>query len=452
MADLTPFPMMPPRSTERRLDHFDDLVYKGDPKSLLYRFIDALVGDAGAGSLIKEAFMARLTNSLETIYFRDLDYIFGSVSFMARSPAESYVYNPLSDMLTSDQWDEVRIKDAWYRDRVRQFFIACGQGGTPKGIRTCVQAAISVDCDLFESWRFLDNFELGSNVGRSPGPNRGELIIRPHKTSLSPQEFRLLRDMLDKIAPADSVMTISTVGLGVATPLPVLSITADSTYFEVQKVVTGTPVLQDLPAPELLAIDLDPTEQWLFSDSPELAPYAAFNITQEYGYHYLISGGSRSPIDSTSYGTLQADGTVKPEPNFELFQSNSQFTEWRDYETVDSPDNFPGGKFGLTPSKAPARNPDGSPYVFQYASQTAYVELRKAEVIDLGGVANDLRYRLPIQKETQTKRVYTPDLANAWSAPSKESSVTSSWTKRRSGNKLIELRNQIPMFVRSGQS
>lgn len=451
MASVTPFPLMPPRSIERRLDHFDDLVYKGDPSTILYRIADVLVGDAGAGSLIKEAFLTRLSNSLETIYFNDLDYIFGSVSFLSRSPAESYPYNPMTQMLTSDQWDEVRVKDAWYRDRVRQFFIACGQGGTPKGIRTCVNAAVAVDCDLFEVWRYADNFGLGANLGRSPSTNRNELVIKPHKMTLSPVEFRLLRDMLDRIAPADTVMTISLSGLGVAAPLPVQAITADSTYFEVQKIVTGTPLLKDFPAPELLAIDLDPTEKWLFSDSPELAPYAAFNITQEYGYYYLMSGGKRSPIDSVSYGTLQEDGTVKAEPNFESFETVAQYTEWREYETADAPDNYPGGKFGLTPSKSPARNPDGSPYQFQYTSQQDYISKRIVEVTEMGGVANDLRYKLPIQKAMQTKRVYSPDLAVAYTAPTKESTVTTSWTERHDNPKILDLRNLLSSFVRTGQ-
>lgn len=417
--------------------------------------MDALCGDAGAGSLLKEAFLLRLNNALETIYFNELDYIFGSVSFLSRSPAESYPYNPMADLLTSDQWDEVRVKDAWYRDRIRQFFIACGLGGTPMGLRTCVNAAVAVDCDIYESWRWVDNFGLDESVGvilgRAPSTARNEVTIRPHKLSLAPVEKRLLRDMLKRIMPVDCIITISTQGLAVASPVAVRSITADSTYFEVQKTITGTPVLEDLPPPELLPIDLDPSYQFLFSGSPEVAPYAAFNITSEYSYYYLISGGKRSPIDSVSYGTLQPDGTVRSEPNLELFETVSQYTEWREYERADSPDNFPGGKFGLTPSQGPPRNPDGTPYTFQYESQAAYIEVRKAEILNMGGLADDVRFKLPIQKESQAKRSYTPDLAVAFSPPAKESTVTSSWTARRNSKKLLDIRNQIPLFVRSGQ-
>ncbi len=451
MASTNPFPLMPPRSTERRLDHFDDTVYRGDSSTILYKFMDALCGDAGAGSLIKEAFIARLSNSLETIYFNDLDFIFGSIKFLARTEAESYDYDPAKDMLTSDQWDEVRVKDAWYRDRIKKFFQACNLGGTPDGIRTCVDAAIAVDCDIFEVWRYMDNFGLGDNLGRSPSSARNEVVIRPHKTALMPVERRLLRDMLHRILPVDTIITVDLNGLGVASPIPVRSITADSTYFEVQKTVTPTPILADLPAPELLAIDLDPTEKWLFSNSPELAPYAAFNISQEYGYYYLVSGGKRSPIDSVSYGTLQPDGSVRKEPDLELFQTISKYGEWQEYETADSPDNYPGGKFGLHPSVGVAINPDGSPYVFPYESQEQYVQQKMAEVIQLGGVANELRYKLPIQKESVSKVVYTADQAIAWTPPAQESTVTSSWTYRRNPDRTLDLRNQLTMFVRTGQ-
>jgi hypothetical protein len=451
MASLNPFPLMPPRSTELRLSHFDENVYKGGPTTTLYKLVDALCGDSGAGDLIKQYFLARMGAALETIYFNDLDYIFGNVSFMARSPAETYAYNPMTDMLTSDQWDEVRVKDAWYRARVKDFFIACGMGGTPQGVRMCVQAAVAVDCDLFEVWRYNRNFGLGDNLGRSPSSADNELVIKPHKDSLSPAEFRLLRDMLDKIRPFDSIFTISMSGLAVATPLGIQATTADSTYFEVQKVVTGSPILASLPAPELLAIDLDPTEQWLFSHSPELAPYAAFNITQEYGYYYLVGGGKRSPIDAVTYGTLQSDGSIKPEPNFEIFQTQQQFTAWQSYATADSPDNYPGGKFGLTPNKAPALNDDGSPYLFPFKTQQEYVNQRKAEVIAMGGNANDNQYQLPIQKSVQSKIVFTPDLAVAFSPPAKDSTVTSSWLKDRTVSQQLSMRDHLPLYVRSAQ-
>jgi len=423
--------MMPSKSTELRLGHFDEQVYAGDSSTILYKFMDAMCGDSGAGTLKNEIFLQRLSGAMDSIYGSDLDYIFGNMHFLSRSPDESYPYNTATEMLTSDQWDEVVIKDAWYRARITEFFQACTAGGTHNGIRLCVHAAVSVDCEIFEVWRYMDNFGLTAHLGRAPVNTRQEVVIRPHKEILEPKERRLLRDMLDKVTPQDTVMTIDTRGLSVSAPVSVRARAADSTYYQVEKIVTATPVLESLPAPELLAIDLDPTEKWLFSRSPELAPYSMFNISSEYGYYYLIGGGPRSPIDAVTYGTLQSDGSVRAENPFQMFETTGQYTDWIEYEIADSPDNYPGGKFGITPTTAPALTADKAPYQFPYASQQDYINEKKADVLSVGGLADDVRYKLPIEKPSQVKRTFTADLAIAYSAPARDSTVSASLTCRR---------------------
>lgn len=417
---------------------------------MLYKYVDALCGTTGAGALINLIFLARLGGALETIYFNDLDYIFGSVSFLARAPSESYAYNPMTDLLTAAQWDEVRVKDAWYRARVKSFFIACSLGGTPDGLRQCVDAAVAVDADLYEVWRYEDNFGLGDDLGRAPWSARNEVVVRPHKASLMPVEMRLLRDMLNKIAPVETIITVNLQGLAVSTPVPVAAAASDSEYYEVQKVVTPTPVIANLPPPELLPIDLLPTETWLYSGDPTLAPYAAFNITQEYGYYYLVGGGQRSPIDSVTYGTLQADGSVQTAPNYEVYETSGTYTDWINYEKADSPDNFPGGKWGIHPNLAPPLNPDGTPYIFAFLSQVDYITDKIAQVIGLGGIADDDHYKMPITPQAQAKIVFYPEEAVAYSPPAKESTVTQSVTRTHNspstGN--VEPRNPV-IFVRS---
>ncbi|QDH91762.1 hypothetical protein SEA_PHRAPPUCCINO_87 [Mycobacterium phage Phrappuccino] len=448
MATQAPFPLIAPRSTELRMAHFDEQIYKGDSSTLVYKIVDALCGTVGAGALVNEALLARLGAALETIYFNELDFIFGKMSFLSRSPAESYPYNPSQDLLTSEQWDEVRVKDAWYRARISEFFAACSKGSTPNGIRACVHAALAVDADIYEVWRYVDNFGITADLGRAETSARNEVVVRPHKDTLSPGEMRLLRDMLTKMASIDTLITIKPEGLAVHTPVPITGASADSTYYEVQKMVTPTPLLDNLPAPDLLAIDLLTTEQWMFSKDPTLAPYAAFNITSEYGYFYLVGGGTRSPIDSVTAGTLQADGSVRPEANFEVYEETGQYTDWIPYEKADSPDNYPGGKYGLTPYEAPAKNPDGSPYTWRYASQTAYVTAKSAQVIAMGGIANADHYKLPITAAAQNRRPYLPEYAVAFSAPARDSTVSSSLTRRRGVTASPERRDPAN-FVRA---
>lgn len=433
MASQDPWPIMPPKSTDLRMLHFDDYAYTGTSDTVLYRYVDALAGTTGAGALVNEIFLARLGGGLQTIYFNELDFIFGKISFLSRSSAESYTYDPSVDTLTSAQWDEVRVKDAWYRARITDFFVACSKGGTPDGIREAVNAAVATDCDVYEVWRYLDNFGIVADLGRSPHTARNEFVVRPHKSELLPEELRLLRDMIGKITPLDTIVTVNTVGLAVFSPVPVQAAAADSTYFEVQKMVTATPVLAQLPPPDLLPIDLLPTQTWLYDAlvTPTLAPTPAFTVSQEYGYYYLTGGGKRSPIDSVTYGTLQTDGTIKTEPNFSVYNTTGQYGPKTAYAKADSPDNYPGGKFGIHPATEPALNPDGTPYLFTWASQALFVASEIERINFIGGQADADGYRLPIAPPGNASHVFYPENAISYFPPSKDSDVSASLTSRR---------------------
>jgi hypothetical protein len=535
------------------MDSFDPAIFRRDNSSNIWKFVDALVGTSGAGSLINQVFLSNLSAALDTCYFNELDYIVGNIRFMARTTAEAYTYNPLADQLTSDQWDEVKIKDAWFRARIKEFFAACQLGGTPEGIKKVVSAAVGVDCTIQEVWRYVDNFldvldlttrsnfpttgqagkiyvaantgkvykwdgsayvdsmtlgrtesgkklhyavtnlktgfEVmfsGTNTAGSPesraiafrnskSPNeanwevreirpRNEVVIRPHKTSLHPTENRLLRELLNRILPLETVVTVDINGLSASVPVNISAAAADDSYYEVIKQVIPSPLVGQMPDPEYLPIDLLPGEQWLlkkpvvrgpFSELLEFlsknedkreAPYAAFMQTCQHSYYYLIGDGKHSPIDSVTYGTLQSDGSVKSEQNYVVYQDNSSYTGWMNYEKADSPDNYPGGKFGQHPGYAPAVNPDGTPYSYPYVSQSAFVVEMIEKVKAMGGVANNNQYRLPIQKNQTIVYTYYPEYAVANFPPTKESTVSASITRRRprtSGNNLGDTSNFV---------
>jgi hypothetical protein len=425
--------------------HFDPYIYNTTSSSLLYKILSAACGDSGVGQLLKEIGFTRGGAGLETIYFNDLDYVFGNLSFLGRTTAEQYAWDPMTDMLNASQWDEVRVKDAHYRARVKGFFKACGLGGTPAGIRECIQAAISVDCDIYENWEYLDYFG-GAAPGTRVG-SRSEVVVVPHKASLAPEELRLCRDMLDKLCPLGAVITIAAQGLATDIPITVNSAASPSVYYEVQKVITPTPVLANIPIPASLANALPVSAQWMFSGKPTQAPTVAFNSAQAFAYCYVVGGGKTSAIDSVTYGTLQPDGTVKTEPNYSLYNQTGTYTPWMNYEKADSSDNYPGGKFGLHPGNAPAVNPDGSAYNFKYPSQLAYNQIMMAQVRAAGGLANATQYCFPIQKAGTSTTVFTPDLAIAYSSPARSSTVTTSGTYRR-GRRWIGQKRNLAMFIR----
>lgn len=425
------FPYVLGASTQSLMQDFDTDIYNTSSSSTIYKIVDALCGSTGAGALLNQAFLNQLQNNLNTTYGSDLDYFFGNVGFLPRSPSEMYLANSSSDLLTSDQWDEVRVKDAWYRARIKDFWQACNMGGTPEAIRMITQAAVACDCNVYEIWRYVDDFGLTEDLGRADA--RNEVVVQPLKSSLSPQEFKLLRDMLARVMPVETIVTINVEGLAVLDPVQASSACANSVYFQVEKLVTATPVLATLPPPDQLPIDLLPTEEWLFDalTTPTLAPYTHLNITAQQGYYYLISGGAKSPIDSVTYTRLNSDGTFSKTANFVAFQSTSQFTPWTSWPKADSPDNYPGGKFGVSPTLPPAINSDGTPYNFPWTSQAAYVTAQILIIQNLGGNANDQQYQLPISAPNQSQLVFIPEYAVAYYPPGRDSTISSSLTRNR---------------------
>jgi len=422
-----PFPYIIGAATGSLMQDFDTDVYDTSSTSYIYRIVDALCGSTGAGALLSQNFLNTLQGDLSTTYGSDLDYFFGNIGFLPRSSSESYDANTSTDLLTSDEWDDVKIKDAWYRARIKAFWKACGLGGVPDSIRQIVIAACSCDANVFEVWRYLDDMGLTEELGRSN--TRNEVVVQPLKSSLTQQEFKLLRDMLARVMPVSTVVTINTAGLAVLNPVPIASACANSTYFEVQKLVTATPVLAQLPPADQLPVALTATEQWLYSaqTTPQLAPYTQLNATAQYGYYYLVGGGARSQIDSVTYGTIAADDTtdtVVPVPSFEAFSTSSQYTAFTVWAKADSPDNYPGGLHGVHPSYTPALNSDGTPYQFPWASQSAYVTAQIAIIENVGGIANESGYQLPIAQANTTSLIFLPDYAIAYNPPGRDSTVS----------------------------
>ena len=166
---VRPIPLMPLKSNEFRMRHFDSDVFDTSESSYLFRFIDALCGETGAGDLKKAIFQKRLMTGINTITFQDLDRLFDGAFGLPRFLDETYAYDPEHQLLTSEQWDEVYTKDALYRERLKKFFMALGAGGTPEGLRLAVESVYGGDCKVLEVWKYLDSFGFSST---SQQPNQ----------------------------------------------------------------------------------------------------------------------------------------------------------------------------------------------------------------------------------------------------------------------------------------
>lgn len=418
---VVPWPYLPPKSTESLMMHFDDSVYRVDALSHLYRFVEALTGDSGAGDVQKKNLLERLRYTADGTNFTDLDVLFGRLLGVRRLLHEAYDYNPATDMLTSDQWDEVTIKDHWYRERALDFLAACQHGGTAEGIARAVKSVTGGSADVYESWRYK-----GQTVGRSLVPIPNEIIVRPDVADMPERMKRTLLDSVRRIVPADTVTTIDIRGVSIHTPVDYRGLSADSSYFEITKSVVNQVDLSKAPRPEYLAEEIYAGEMWL-KDGGE-APTTAFNHTQEYSYyHKLSTDDTTGQIDSIEYW-VEDDGARRRETDYAETDTTESWTDPIPVPLADSPDNFPGGRLGQTPHQAPALTASGDPYPFPYASQQEFID--KVVLPDLderGGKLEGASFRLPLGGESHRAVVYTPQRIMPGKMPLLGNAVQTSW-------------------------
>lgn len=138
-----------------KLGRFGDH-YNTSPNSHLYRYLVALCGEAGAGSLKKELLLPRLYQSLQSTQYLNLDRLYGDTLALPRLSSEVYSLDPENQTLTATQWDEVRAKDAEYRERCLTWMRAILEGPTPRGLELAGEAATGVECDVVEQYAYLD--------------------------------------------------------------------------------------------------------------------------------------------------------------------------------------------------------------------------------------------------------------------------------------------------------
>lgn len=178
---VRPLPYLVPRSVIQKAAHFSESYWKFDSDSIVYKLLDALCGDAGAGNNKKALFISRLQASLDSTYFQDLDAFYFGVLGFPRHLSESYDYNPYSNALTAQQWIEVMVKDAKYRMRCLDLMAALDHGSSPFGMRMACKAVLGVDCDVFELWKYIDSPRYRSGLKG----NGGGYASTPHATTFN---------------------------------------------------------------------------------------------------------------------------------------------------------------------------------------------------------------------------------------------------------------------------
>lgn len=284
----------------QRLAHFPDDLYDMRETSHLVRFLTALLGDAGAGSLRKQSQVSLFRSVMRGTHFYDLDRFYGSIFGISRKVGEILGIDPTTDPATSNEWDQIAVADSSFRDRISHLASAINMGGTYPGIKAAAEAITQVECDIYEVWDLLDTYGPGG-AGRSwddieaigtPGPSdptwdavealdssvfhltwqeleasvilgrtgtnsRAEVIVVPKKNydaivtdqgEAEAQRVRLedehsLIRVLNVLKPASTLLTVNTEGIAVHIDTPMADLQADSNYWAVITRVAPNPAL-----------------------------------------------------------------------------------------------------------------------------------------------------------------------------------------------------------------
>ncbi|WP_028058412.1 DUF7297 family protein [Candidatus Solirubrobacter pratensis] len=163
------------------LNRFPDGLYHKSPESHLLRFIYALLGPSGVGSLSDNYLKARLKLEEMGLELFDLDAFFGNPLGFGRILEEEY---DTADAADSDARAQITARDAAYRSRALDFLGGARLGNSPQGMQLVARAGLGHDVEIVENYKYLYDVHTDRPVGfRSFGKtvSTEEMIVIPRQ-------------------------------------------------------------------------------------------------------------------------------------------------------------------------------------------------------------------------------------------------------------------------------
>jgi hypothetical protein len=157
-------PLGGPENPQTYLDSFPDTLYNKGVDSHLVKLLYTLLGPAGLGWLRRNYLEARLKLEdfgLETF---DLDAFYGDPLRFGRILEEVYDEDP-TGLLTADQWEAIRAKDAKYRNRAIDFVNGARAGNTPRGMHLVARSGLGHEVEVVENYRWIYDFMSDDYMG-----------------------------------------------------------------------------------------------------------------------------------------------------------------------------------------------------------------------------------------------------------------------------------------------
>jgi hypothetical protein len=147
-------PLGGPLHPQNYLDRFPEEVYNKSIDSHLVKFLYALIGPAGVGWLRKTYLEARVQLEEYGIELFNLDSFYGDPLRFGRILEELYDDDPRG-LLTREQWEKIRAKDAAYRSRALDYVRGMRLGNSPQGIKLVARSGLGHEVEVVEHYRWL---------------------------------------------------------------------------------------------------------------------------------------------------------------------------------------------------------------------------------------------------------------------------------------------------------
>jgi hypothetical protein len=289
------FPVNLHSTFSEKVRNFPDDIYNFNDGDNLTTLMKILLGNSGTGQLRNLQIAAKI--SQQYLEYSNLDYILGQILNVQRISPEIYSFatNPFIDQLTDSQWQEVRIKDSNYRERLLGAAEAFQTGCTLWGIKTLCEALTGLKFYVVESWRTpgygrsttYSGSDTSSVAGNYPGvlDPAQEIVLIPILDSTN-NSGTFTWDQSKKQAILQSIYLIGFANFSFSFGAPIQNLTQYPLSYVVASGYSENFLLQPtvtsnlINTPSTIAPGAG-TRYWIKNNTNNIAPYFSHLQTQE---------------------------------------------------------------------------------------------------------------------------------------------------------------------------
>jgi hypothetical protein len=157
-------PLGGPKDVFYYLDRFPEEIYNRSPDSHLYKFMRAVLGEAGVNWVKKNYFEARIALEELGLDAFDLDSFFGSPFGFGRIIEESLDEDPYG-IIPREQWELIKAKNSRYRNRSLDYVNGARAGNTPFGMQLVAKAGLGHSVEIIENYKYLFDVHSDDPLG-----------------------------------------------------------------------------------------------------------------------------------------------------------------------------------------------------------------------------------------------------------------------------------------------